>query len=355
MTARNEANADTVSDIQAIVQFVARFVENLAGESSHFIELFLKQQDDLRDSNGRVIFTGSFNYLQSIWQSDQSSTVFNDVLKMVFNSDTSGMLHVVHLKGSRGEIGLRVGENDWFGVINIGDSSKLISLCEEANINNTVVTDQSFSDSLFRGINNENSPINLLVGAKKFTEGWSSWRVSTMGLMNVGRSEGSEIIQLFGRGVRLKGNDFSLKRSQALPGIRHPEHLQILETLNVFGIRSDYMKEFEEYLEVEGIGEQIEEVITLPVIKRLSRDDLKLIRLKNDIAPFERSEKPWLESQPSEMHGLVTLNWYPRIQSTRSTSQVAISTDTEMIEGTLEAIHLSYLNYKEIYFEAGEV
>ena len=36
-------------------------------------------------------------------------------------------------------------------------------------------------------------------------EGWNSWRVSNMGLLNIGRNEGSEIIQLFGRGVRLRG------------------------------------------------------------------------------------------------------------------------------------------------------
>ena len=34
-----------------------------------------------------------------------------------------------------------------------------------------------------------------------------------MGLMNVGKGEGAQIIQLFGRGVRLKGYDLSLKRS----------------------------------------------------------------------------------------------------------------------------------------------
>ena len=34
--------------------------------------------------------------------------------------------------------------------------------------------------------------------------------------MNVGKKEGSEIIQLFGRGVRLKGFRFKLKRTSAL-------------------------------------------------------------------------------------------------------------------------------------------
>ena len=53
-------------------------------------------------------------------------------------------------------------------------------------------------------IKSERSTIHILIGAKKFMEGWSSYRVSTMGLLNVGKTEGSQIIQLFGRGVGLE-------------------------------------------------------------------------------------------------------------------------------------------------------
>ena len=67
-----------------------------------------------------------------------------------------------------------------------------------------VIEDFPFSGSFFDDIRRKGSPIRMLAGAKKFTEGWSSWRVSAMGLMNVGKKKGSEIIQLFGRGVRLK-------------------------------------------------------------------------------------------------------------------------------------------------------
>ncbi|MBU3004275.1 DEAD/DEAH box helicase family protein [Paraglaciecola arctica] len=354
VTAKNEANAETVSDIQAIIQFVARFLQNRENESTHFIELFLKQQDDLRDGSGRSIFSGAFSYLHTLWHGEDANLVFSDVLKQVFNADAKGMLHIVHLKSGVGEIGLRVGENNWFGVVNVGDASKLVTLCEEANLTNTIVTEQNFATSLFQGINKKGSPVNLLLGAKKFTEGWSSWRVSTMGLMNVGRAEGSEIIQLFGRGVRLKGYEFSLKRSSAIHGIKHPPHIPLLETLNVFGIRSDYMKEFEDYLEEEGVGETTTEVITLPVIKRLSRNDLKLIRLKNDIPPFKKAQKPWLEKQPEEMFGRVTLNWYPRIQAKRSTGQAAIALDVQLHEGILQAQHLAFLNFDEMYFELAQ-
>jgi len=120
---------------------------------------------------------------------------------------------------------------------------------DEAGI---VVEDDVVSESLFQTINSPDTTINILIGAKKFMEGWNSWRVSNMGLLNIGRSEGSEIIQLFGRGVRLRGLGFSLKRSAALDG-EHPEHIKLLETLNIFAVRANYMAQFREYLEREGV------------------------------------------------------------------------------------------------------
>ena len=75
-------------------------------------------------------------------------------------------------------------------------------------------------------LSQSDSTVNVLIGSKKFTEGWNSWRVSTMGLMNVGKSEGSEIIQLFGRGVRLKGFGMCLKRSSQIDGITKPPHIR---------------------------------------------------------------------------------------------------------------------------------
>ena len=77
-----------------------------------------------------------------------------------------------------------------------------------------------------------------------------------MGLMNIGQSEGAQIIQLFGRGVRLKGYGFSLKRSSQIQEeqrIPAPDRIKTLETLTIFGIRANYMRQFREYLEEEGL------------------------------------------------------------------------------------------------------
>ena len=104
--------------------------------------------------------------------------------------------------------------------------------------------------------------INILVGAKKFIEGWDSWRVTAMGLLNIGRQEGSQIIQLFGRGVRLRGKGMSLKRSAALDG-EHPPNLPLLETLNIFAVRANFMAQFRDYLMREGI--ELEDPVQLEI------------------------------------------------------------------------------------------
>lgn len=57
------------------------------------------------------------------------------------------------------------------------------------------------ASSLFTKINAKNSPITTLIRSHKFTEAWNSWRVSSMGLINFAKGEGSQAIQLFGRGV----------------------------------------------------------------------------------------------------------------------------------------------------------
>ncbi len=351
VTAQNRVNEKTASDIQRILDFLSRFLHNKGNESKNLLELLLSKEDDLRDSQGERVFSSTFPIIHKLWKSDQAAELFQDIVKVVFHAGSAGNLHVVHLKGSGGEIGLRVGAGEFFGLINVGDDTALIKLCRNSRMENMIVTDQTFSSSYFQTINKKESPINLLIGAKKFTEGWSSWRVSTMGLMNVGRAEGSEIIQLFGRGVRLKGYGFSLKRSSAISNTTHPQHLPLLETLNVFGIRSNYMKEFKAYLDEEGVSKDNIKEIILPVIKRDFSDKLKLIRLKQDIAPFVEEKKPWLARPPKQLTGKITLDCYPKIQAQKSLGNFVDGTNSSLNEGVLSSKHLAFLDFDKIYLE----
>ncbi len=269
------------SDIVEILQFLAPLRGRPSGQ--HSAHRARAERRASITATGRNLFAGRFAYLNTCGLSP--AQVFDETLATLFNAPGGGQLYVENLKGATGEVALRLGaENEPFGVINVGDDAKLVKLCEE---NGLATGEREFSGSLFHEINKPHSTVNLLIGSKKFTEGWSSWRVSTMGLMNVGKGEGAQIIQLFGRGVRLKGYDLSLKRSGKtdLPeGVERPKHIGVLETLGIFGIHADYMAQFRDFLEEEGLPTNDDRIeFLLPVIKNLGTQKLKTIRLKKTI------------------------------------------------------------------------
>jgi hypothetical protein len=338
----------SVSDVVDILLFLADFVRNQA-ESTRRLELLLQGKAGLHDSRGHELFRNTFAYLQR--RGGGAAEVFSGILGAVFNAASPGKLHVELLKGSDGEIALKLGENDPFGVINVGDAPKLVKLCEE--FDELVVTEREFSGSLFHRIDKPDSTVNVLIGSKKFSEGWNSWRVSTMGLMNIGRSEGSEIIQLFGRGVRLKGYGFSLKRSQHISGIKRPEYIRVLETLHIFGVRADYMRQFKEYLEDEGLpaNEDIQEFV-LPVVSSLGGAKLRTVRLQAGLNFKADGEKPTLDTIPeSLLRHPVGLDWYPKIQSERSKGLQGAGDAAVKQEGKLTRKHIAFLDMDALFFE----
>ena len=353
------------SDIIEILLFLARFVSDRVG-STERINCILNQ--GLVTAQGRNLFAGRFTYLNSYGLSAEQ--IYDDVLATLFNAPGGGALHVENLKGAPGEIALRVGDNDAFGVINVGDAAKLCKMCE--NHQSLIAGERDFAGSLFHDINRPHSTVNVLIGSKKFTEGWNSWRVSTMGLMNVGSTEGSQIIQLFGRGVRLKGHRRSLKRSgrTLLPeDLTRPRHIATLETLNIFGIKADYMAQFRELLEDEGLPPNDERTeILLPVIRNLGTRKLKTIRLKKTIngvstefgdafkrlGPVPTLRKPDPDAEPATRYlqqNQVVVNWYPKIQALKSSGAAGGDQDGAPQHGYLSARHIAFLDLDALFFE----
>ena len=350
---------EKVSDVTEVLLFIAQFI-NEESESMRNIKTLLRGSPGLLDNSGQEIFGDSFPYLASLKMT--VSETYKDIINVLFNSaNTKATLRVERLQGRDDELALRLGENDPFGVISVADARPLWSLCK--SYPQIVTTERNFSDSYFRKINDKDSSINMLIGSKKFAEGWSSWRVSTMGLMNMGRNEGPLIIQLFGRGVRLKGYEYGLKRSAALKGkipkIINQEYMPYLETLNIFGIRADYMQKFKEYLEDGGIKteDKIEEVI-LPVWNNYKENQLPLksLRLKEGADFKKQGPKPELivptEAIPTSKK--MFLNWYPKVQFTASKgeSQKAREGKSTNLNNTVfKDYHVSFMNIENIYFE----
>ncbi len=240
------------SDVIQIVEFIKEVIQDEEWVKEWGNKI-LKGETNFKDENNRDIFENKFNYLKK----RNNNIDWEDLHRRVFGG--KGSFKLYELKNAEGEIGLKVSENEYFGVINIGDISGFKKQLEKKGI---LVEQDVLSYSLFDNIKKEDSKVNILIGSKKFIEGWDTWRVSSMGLLNIGTGEGPQIIQLFGRGVRIKGKKMSLKRSGENSEIR------ILETLNIYGIKADYLDKF-----LDAISKEEVELETIKIPIELQHED----------------------------------------------------------------------------------
>ena len=327
-----KAEKATVSDVALIIHFLAEFLKDRTTTSAEIERLLKNKARDtgLLDENGGDIFAGSFVYLQHLLAAEKWSAddLLNDILQKLFQSTSGGQLSIARIKGDDNEIMLCVGQaEEPFGLINVGDASGLASHIADKNLENVSVLESEFSETLFGQINSSSSPINLLIGSKRFVEGWDCWRVSTLGLMHVGKSEGAQIIQLFGRGVRLKGYDWSLQRSGFSTPTHQPEYIQYVETLNVFGIEAAFMERFRKFLEEEELpSNDQKQVYTVPLTVTYDFGKrLKVLRPKRKRGDgreydFKRDGAvPTFGAVPDKLtEKIIEIDWYPRIQSLES-------------------------------------
>ena len=250
------------SDILQIVKFLKNTLNTDWLEDK--INKILNKE--YKNERGEDLFENKFPLLRKDLDLD-------NFYKTVFHG--KGAFKIYEIKNADGEFGLKVGENPYFGVINVGNVSDFKKLLTQENF---TVEQDVISTSLFENIKKENSSINILIGSKKFIEGWDTWRVSSMGLLHIGRGEGPQIIQLFGRGVRLKGENMSLKRSN------NPE-VKPLETLNIYGIKADYIEKFLKAIAKEGV--ELEEIsISVKVMDKSRWQDLPYLT-KDETKKFE--------------------------------------------------------------------
>lgn len=350
---KSEAEIQEESDVLAAVRFLAFFLNNPT-RCKQWIADLVADKARLLDPNGNDIFNGRFMPLMQ----REAPAIYDDILKRLFNADARQRLKLVNLRNSKGELALRVGSFDAFGLINIGDDSGFFKTAEDCADFDTGADD--FGTGLFGTINDEDSKLNVLIGSRKFTEGWSSWRVSTMGLLNMGQGEGSQIIQLFGRGIRLKGRGMSLKRS--LPAERpRGTHLERLETLNIFGVRANYMATFKDYLKEEGITPS-DEIIQLDFPTRTnlpSGTRLKTLKLKdgykdNQIKGFKRVHFPTLYEIPAGFAGKikpphVVLDLYPRVEAITTTASTTTSAPDKRHRGKLSKEAVACFDWDAVF------
>jgi len=329
----------SVTDIQRLVAFVDRLLTDTDWMTSAIDELLAGT--GALQIDGRDLFQGAFAAIRSKMDAGWTAEdLVSDLRGRLFHASGATGLELVDITSTGGEIGLRAGDSDrFFGVIDVGNDRGFLQLTEQ-DYPDIPITESTFSGSLFKEINQQGSDINVLLGSKKFIEGWSSWRVSTMGLMNIGRGEGPQIIQLFGRGVRLLGKNRSLKRSTAMPEEGpHPDALSLLETLSIFGVRAKYMATFRDYLNDEGIDTEERQTVRIEtkVDDRFVGKDLQVVRV-NTSRRYEDSEDLALE-----LHGDIV----PQLDLSTRVTQID-STEEEERPSTHDEHPLRYLDERLI-------
>ena len=143
----------------------------------------------------------------------------------------------------------------------------------------------------------------------------------------------------------------------------------MLETLGIFGIHADYMAQFRDFLEEEGLPANDDRVeYVLPVKKNLGTQKLKTIRLRKRIggvstesADAFRKLAPVPTLAPPDAAGdrateylqksQVVLNWYPKIHAMKSAGLAGGDADAAPNETHLTSRHVAFLDLDRIYFE----
>lgn len=308
ITRNGEITKESNSDIVTVIKFLD-WVLSERQDVERKIQSIFDRESDIDD----VWFYNRISHLQSFNQT--VSELYDDLCGRLFHG--KGQLHLTYLTQGEGELHLTSVEGgDVFGVINVGAPEKVYALVkDDTSLNIPVHRNTGFAKRLFSNVDTSDSPVRLLIGAKKFVAGWNSWRVSTMTLLNVGQGQGAQIIQMFGRGVRLKGLYYSLKRHNCLssPAPENSAFLSCLETLNIYGLKAKYMETFQKLLEEEGI-DTFDDSFTVPVCVNLPINlTLPMLTTKKDRIYQKHGEVITVDVTRRKQN--ITLDLYSKIQT----------------------------------------
>jgi Type III restriction enzyme, res subunit len=362
----NADDKESVSDVVEVLLFLKTFLSSPAESTAVILSLLM---EGFLGQDGQDLLAHRLPHIDVIGDKDALARALHDgILRDVFNAPSGGSLAVQLMRGASGELALKVGESEPFGVVNVGEPGAVAEACAANGV--VRLEDDANRSSLFHGINRHDSPINLLVGSKKFTEGWNSWRVSSLGLMRMGRNEGTQIIQLFGRGVRLRGYRMSLRRSSVLaqkPPV--PPNLRQVETLQVFGVKATYMNTFKEWIFSEVPEAREKQVWDLPVLKTLPERKLKTLKLSDEIEGTKvvrgqafRALGPLVRLRPPDQtasedawlrHSRTRLNWLPRIRGVAGADgqiSTAVGQTVDLPRQTLKSIPLFMFDIDGLLF-----
>jgi len=245
------------------------------------------KDDELSDISNIV------KYLEDLPENERAN------FKNTFNGNYEGKLKLTRNPQADDEILLSYGTGDYWGIINVGNGLNFINNYQGEQVDkitNTNIIISNVEKYLFENIDKPQSPINILMGSRKFAEGWNCFRVSVIGLINLGKTKGNKIIQIFGRGVRLKGlmNDGKRKDVNHIDDYfaldnNEYDNLKKLETLCVFSLQRSYLETFTEAVSGELEITRSYDIPVKPSVIKVNGRDVSFDKYTKDLNIFKLS------------------------------------------------------------------
>lgn len=174
--------------------------------------------------------------------------------KEIFYAKEASMIEMCRIKGNTKEIVFKSkNAKEPFLLLNIGS----IREWEKQYLQNLgVESGEDITSGYFQSINEWDSPIQIMIGSKVFSEGWDSNRVNMISFINIGSKNAKKyVLQTIGRGVRIEPFKGVRKRLGQCEGLNYNlrerfAHKTLgIETLFIMATQAEAIKGILEGLE----------------------------------------------------------------------------------------------------------
>ena len=246
LTLVNSVNTED-SDLELFFREIAKIANSSA--SSDLLNIAKTElKNEFISRNAKYEFENTID-LGDNFLSEIENITAKDILKYVFNSNTSGKIEVLKIPSNKQELVFKLKTSDKpFALMKIGDITNWI----REKLTGYEIIEKFDNESIFNQINN-NEDINILMGSRAFYEGWDSNRPNIVLFINIGKGTDAKkfVLQSIGRGVRIEPLPNKRKRILCLHNndeidntLLHSakEHSNTLETLFIFGTKADNLQ-----------------------------------------------------------------------------------------------------------------
>lgn len=194
---------NSINTVEADLKLFFRELERI-GKGDIKIEIFNQAIEELWDElKQEPEFVFEDNRKIKIDEKVFKAIKLKDVLKYVYNSDSPGEIEISFRPSDKKQVAFKLTTSDkHFALSKTGDMpSWLKEELDRFNVNH-----QFEEEGFFERINQDDSPINILMGSRAFYEGWDSNRPNIINFINIGTGTDAKkfILQSVGRGIRIE-------------------------------------------------------------------------------------------------------------------------------------------------------